>query len=46
MSLKELEHLKFIYERLIYVHKEKSNYDYMLRFKEILQKLDRELRGE
>ena len=30
------KHLEFIYDRLISVHKEDKNYDYMLRLKEII----------
>ena len=36
----ELEHLKWIYERMQYVHKEDPRVDYMIKFKKILQKLD------
>ena len=33
------KHLKWIYERLIEVHKENPNYDYMLKFKKIINNL-------
>jgi hypothetical protein len=36
MSQSDLNHLKWIYERLIHVHNENPNYDYMLKFKEII----------
>ena len=36
MSQFDIDHLKWIYERLIYVHKEDPYYDYMLKFKEII----------
>jgi hypothetical protein len=36
MSQSDIDHLKWIYERLIYVHKENPYYDYMLKFKEII----------
>jgi len=35
--MKDLEHLEWIYNRMIVVHKENPKYDYMLKFKEILQ---------
>jgi hypothetical protein len=38
MSQSDINHLKWIYERLIHVHKENPNYDYMLKFKEIINK--------
>ena len=42
MSKKDLEHLKWVYERMQYVHKERIDVDYMLKFKEILKRLDNE----
>lgn len=36
----DLDHLKFIYERMVQVHGEKINIDYMLRFKNILIDMD------
>jgi len=38
MNDKEIKHLEFIYSRMINVHKENENYDYMLKMKEILLK--------
>jgi len=32
------QHLQWIYDRLCSVHGENPNYDYMLRFKEIIDK--------
>lgn len=39
MSQSDKNHLEWIYERLIHVHKENPNYDYMLKFKEIINNL-------
>lgn len=36
MNASEQKHLKFIYDRLVHVHSENPNYDYMLRLKEII----------
>lgn len=33
------EHLTFIYDRMILKHGEKAAYDYMIRFKQIINKL-------
>ena len=33
---KNKQHLQFIYDRMIEIHKENPNYDYMLKFKEII----------
>ena len=33
---KQKQHLEWIYERLVEVHRENPNYDYMLKFKEII----------
>ena len=40
MTKKNLDHLKWIYERMQYVHKERIDIDYMLKFKEILKEED------
>ena len=40
MVKKDLEHLKWIYERMVYVHKERTDVDYMLKFKDILNQED------
>lgn len=37
-SKKDSDHLEFIYNRLIEIHKENPNTDYMLKFKEIINK--------
>ena len=37
--MSEKEFLTWIYERMIYVHKENPNFDYMLTFKNILDKM-------
>jgi hypothetical protein len=36
MSQSDLNHLKWIYDRLIHIHGEDPYYDYMLKFKEII----------
>jgi hypothetical protein len=36
---KALSHLEWIYGRMIYVHGENENVDYMIRFREILEQL-------
>lgn len=40
LTKNELEHLKWVYERMQYVHKENPQYDYMLKFRHILNKED------
>lgn len=36
---KQKQHLEWIYNRLIHIHGENPNYDYMLKFKEIINNL-------
>ena len=36
-------HLKFIYERMAFKHKENVNYDYMIKLKEIVDWIDENL---
>jgi len=38
MSREETNHLTWIYNRLIHVYGENPNYDYMIRFNEIIDK--------
>ena len=38
-SNKEITHLQWIYDRMFNVHDENENYDYMLKFKEIIEQL-------
>lgn len=38
MTKDEIKHIKWIYNRLTSVHKENENFDYMKRFKEIIDK--------
>jgi len=40
MTKDDLEHLKWMYERMVEVHKEPINVDYMIRFRKILQQED------
>lgn len=35
----ELKHIEWIYYRMIFQHKEKPNYDYMLKFREVMDKI-------
>lgn len=37
-SEEEVSHLEWIYDRLVTVHSENANYDYMLKFKDIIEK--------
>jgi hypothetical protein len=39
MTKDEIKHIKWMYSRLTSVHKENENFDYMKRFKEIIDKL-------
>jgi hypothetical protein len=38
MTKEEVKHVNWMYNRLTSVHKENPNYDYMLKFKEIIDK--------
>lgn len=38
MTKDEIKHINWMYNRLTSVHKESSNIDYMIRFKEIIDK--------
>ena len=39
MKDKDIKHLEWVYERMKYAHNENENYDYMIRFREILEAL-------
>lgn len=39
MKDRDIKHLEWVYERMKYVHNENENYDYMIRFREILEAL-------
>ena len=39
MKERDIKHLEWVYERMKYVHNENENYDYMIRFREILEVL-------
>ena len=39
MTEKDIKVLEFLYNRLVNVYNENKNYDYMLRFNEIISKL-------
>lgn len=38
-SEEDINHLKFIYDRMVNIHNENENYDYMIKFKNIIKKL-------
>ncbi|QQV90427.1 hypothetical protein Harreka1_20 [Olleya phage Harreka_1] len=38
MTKEEIKHINWMYNRLTSVHKENPNVDYMIRFKEIIDK--------
>ena len=38
MTKEEVKHINWMYNRLTSVHNENPNYDYMLKFKEIIDK--------
>jgi hypothetical protein len=37
---KDIDHLKWVYERMIYIHKENTNMDYMIRLDEIIKRME------
>lgn len=39
MKDKDIKHLEWLYERMKFVHNENENYDYMIKFREILEAL-------
>lgn len=39
MEDKDIKHLEWVYERMKHIHNESENYDYMIRFREILEAL-------
>ena len=39
MKDKDIKHLEWVYERMKYVHNENENYDYMIRFRDVLEAL-------
>ena len=43
MNERDLNILKFLYDRLVHVHKENPQYDYMLNLKSIIDDLEEEL---
>jgi len=45
MNERDLETLKFVYDRLKYVYHEKVNYDYMLGLKSIIERGKNETLG-
>ena len=38
-SLEDIKHLEFIYARMIHLHNENENTDYMIKFKSMIQSL-------
>ena len=41
MKDKDINHLKWVYDRMKFVHNENENYDYMIRFSEIIDSLQK-----
>lgn len=41
MQLEDLNHLKFIYGRMKYIHNENENFDYMIKFKSIINSYEK-----
>lgn len=39
MKEKDIKHLEFIFDRMVYVHNENKNFDYMTRFRDIIEQL-------
>ena len=39
MKDKDIKHLEWVYERMKFLYNENENYDYMIRFREILEAL-------
>lgn len=39
METKDRQHLQWIYERMVHMHKENEDYDYMIKFQSILKAL-------
>jgi hypothetical protein len=46
LTKKEIDHLEWMYHRMISVHKENKNYDYMKKFIEIIEKLKNDGKDE
>lgn len=40
MKPNDVKHLRWLYERMIYVHNERADVDYMLKFDELIKELD------
>jgi len=40
ITKEDIEHLKFIHNRLIKVHAENKHYDYMVRMRDIIEKME------
>jgi len=38
-SEKDIKHLQWVYDRMVNVHGENKDYDYMIKFKEIIEQL-------
>ena len=46
MKDKDITHLEWVYKRMKYVHDENENYDYMIRFREIIETLRHDFNDE
>lgn len=42
MTKKEINHLEWVYDRMLYVHRENENVDYMIRLKQIVDSFGKE----
>lgn len=43
MKDKDINHLKWVYDRMKFVHNENEDYDYMIRFSEIIYSLQKSI---
>ena len=43
MTIKDINHLEWVHERMQFVHNENENLDYMIRFKEIIEQAKKEI---
>lgn len=43
MTQRDIDHLQWIHERLVHVHKENVHYDYMIRLRQIINELKEHL---
>jgi hypothetical protein len=46
LDKKDIDYLEWLYDRMIFVHKENKNHDYMRKFIEIIEKLKNDGKDE